>query len=892
MMNIQKLITIHLLITTMVFVTSCGGGGSDNSNSVSGDNSSPDNTSPEPPNSETPQAKPGKLVRSDETKLSTYFQNAIKQNNTVKTGDGSFQETVGTPVLASADASFSTGAAASTTSNASGATGAGGILSSTNIQERGVDEADLLKTDASGRYIYSIKKAFNEGPISFVLEVDTPIVSTDGSAISVLPPQRSFSDIIRIMDTQGSQGITEIKSLSSDKDESWNISGLYLHDTENRLIALSSSNQNFYTNWFNSFYFAAQETEVLLIDVKDPANAAIENRLHFDGQLIDSRRNGDTLYLVLRHFPDYQYVDDLKLAATTTESFLPDYRLNDEKEQPISRPENCYIEDGTFSAEGANGENESSRSVRATSDIITLVAVDLASATPKINSQCYVGSAEAIYASQNALYLATTRWDYGVANGIARYNSKVTTDIHKFAYDGLDFDYRGSGEVNGHLGFKQDSKSFRFSEHEGALRVITFDEDQWVGIFPLELPVDVEVDPLPVEPNQPIGTPIPVEPDGGIGDGAVPLPVLLGQSGTSSTTAVAPTQISVPSPVAPKNILNLSNEQREAIQDYFRIFGEQGFAVVDTDNSNTISVGDIVSVTGGFTGGSIRDITLVANDVRIISETTRQARSPVSLTILKEDANGTALEVISKLPNENRPEPIGLPREQLYATRFIGNRGYVVTFRVTDPLYVLDLSDPTDPFIAGELKIDGYSDYIHPISDNLLLGVGKDAIPATSNGFGDGRGAWYQGVKLTLVDITDPSNPREADKVVIGKRGTESTVLQDHHGFTGVRVNNTYRFALPIDLHNETKALPNGKMLPPNFYYGYTETGLYRYEIDIDRQKIAKVPAMIVENSETRRSFQSRYDRSVFINDNVFYMHDGKFWSQDWHGDNPLTGPK
>lgn len=749
--------------------------------------------------------------------------------------------------------------------------------------------------------IFSVlKKGSNTGDV-IAFEGGVDLALSVDPAFDGLPPERPISDSIRIMDTQGTQGITEINNLSADKDESWNISGLYLHDTEDRLIALSSGNQNFYTNWFNSFYFAAQETEVVLIDIEDPANATVENKLHFDGQLIDSRRNGDTLYMVLRHFPNYQYVDDIKLASTTTESFLPNYHLNDDKEQPISRPENCYIEDGTAdSGDGENGETEDARSIRATSDIITLVAIDLTSATPRINSQCYVGSAEAIYASQNALYLATTRWDYGVRNGIASYNSSITTDIHKFNYEGLDFDYRGSGEVNGHLGFKQDSKSFRFSEHEGALRVITFDEEQWGAIFPLEVaideePFDLEVDPLP---SQPIDNPIPVEPDGGIGDEGGPIPVgppgsTDGSNGTvSAPPPTAPTQVTGTSPVFPNNILKLSNEQRKAIQDFFRIFGEQGFSVVDTDENKTISVGDIVSITGGFTGGPIRDITLTANDVTAISERTSRVRSPVSLTILKENSDGSALEIISKLPNENRPEPIGLPREQLYATRFLGNRGYVVTFRITDPLYVLDLTDPTDPFIAGELKIDGYSDYLHPISDNLILGVGKDAIPASSNGFGDGRGAWYQGVKLSLIDITDPSNPREADKVVIGKRGTESTVLQDHHGFTGVRVNDTYRLALPIELHTETKRLPSNQTLSPNFYHGYTETGLYRYEVDINGQHIVKIPAMIVENADTQRSFQSHYDRSVFINDDVFYMHDGKFWSQDWHGNKPLTGPK
>jgi hypothetical protein len=65
--------------------------------------------------------------------------------------------------------------------------------------------------------------------------------------------------------------------------------------------------------------------------------------------------------------------------------------------------------------------------------------------------------------------------------------------------------------------------------------------------------------------------------------------------------------------------------------------------------------------------------------------------------------------------------------ERIYAVRFIGDVGYVVTFRETDPLYTLDLSDPSDPTVVGELKILGYSAYLHPMGDDLLLGVGQDA---------------------------------------------------------------------------------------------------------------------------------------------------------------------
>ncbi|MGI9287115.1 MAG: beta-propeller domain-containing protein, partial [Pseudomonadales bacterium] len=99
------------------------------------------------------------------------------------------------------------------------------------------------------------------------------------------------------------------------------------------------------------------------------------------------------------------------------------------------------------------------------------------------------------------------------------------------------------------------------------------------------------------------------------------------------------------------------------------------------------------------------------------------------LTVLRESATEQALEVVSTLPNDARPQEIGKPDEILYGVRFFGERAYLVTFEQIDPLYVLDLSDPAQPSIAGELEVPGFSDFIHPVSDELILTLGKDANP-------------------------------------------------------------------------------------------------------------------------------------------------------------------
>lgn len=109
--------------------------------------------------------------------------------------------------------------------------------------------------------------------------------------------------------------------------------------------------------------------------------------------------------------------------------------------------------------------------------------------------------------------------------------------------------------------------------------------------------------------------------------------------------------------------------------------------------------------------------------------------------------------------------------ERIYAVRFMADIGYVVTFRETDPLYTLDLSDPQDPRVLGELKILGYSAYLHPVGEDLVLGVGQDATE-------DGQ---TQGLQLSLFDVSDLSDPQRIHQVTLENAYTEAE--WDHHAF-------------------------------------------------------------------------------------------------------------
>jgi hypothetical protein len=111
--------------------------------------------------------------------------------------------------------------------------------------------------------------------------------------------------------------------------------------------------------------------------------------------------------------------------------------------------------------------------------------------------------------------------------------------------------------------------------------------------------------------------------------------------------------------------------------------------------------------------------------------------------------------------------------EQIYSVRFVGNTGYVVTYRQVDPLYTIDLSTPTAPRVVGQLDLEGYSSYLHPLTNGLLLGVGQDVSTATNE---------PTGTQLELFDVSDPSSPKLLAKATLGA-GSSSQATYDHHAF-------------------------------------------------------------------------------------------------------------
>ena len=139
--------------------------------------------------------------------------------------------------------------------------------------------------------------------------------------------------------------------------------------------------------------------------------------------------------------------------------------------------------------------------------------------------------------------------------------------------------------------------------------------------------------------------------------------------------------------------------------------------------------------------------------------------------------------------------------ERIYSARFMGDKAYMVTFRETDPLFVIDVADPTAPKVLGELKIPGFSNYLHPLDDNHLIGFGYETV-AEKNPQGGEPLILTKGMKVSLFDVTDFKNPKETDTEIIGGRGTYSQVQYDHKALFQHKERNLYGF--PVSIYNES----------------------------------------------------------------------------------------
>ncbi len=251
------------------------------------------------------------------------------------------------------------------------------------------------------------------------------------------------------------------------------------------------------------------------------------------------------------------------------------------------------------------------------------------------------------------------------------------------------------------------------------------------------------------------------------------------------------------------------------------------------------------------------------NNLRVATTTEIWARESVmynNVFVLNEK-----METIGKL------EALA-PDERIYSTRFIGDRLYMVTFKRIDPLFVIDLSDPKNPEVLGELKIPGFSDYLHPYDENHIIGIGKET---EGNEWG---GVSVKGVKLALFDVSDVKNPKPVDKYEIGGAGTDSEALRDHKAFLFDRNKNL--LVIPV-IEVKGKLEYDSRL---GYYRQRYWQGAYVFNIDLDG---FEVKGKVTHNEGDENSDWYWYGspnavrRSLFMDDVLYTVSGIKIKAND-----------
>ncbi|MGI8384996.1 beta-propeller domain-containing protein [Robertmurraya sp. P23] len=206
--------------------------------------------------------------------------------------------------------------------------------------------------------------------------------------------------------------------------------------------------------------------------------------------------------------------------------------------------------------------------------------------------------------------------------------------------------------------------------------------------------------------------------------------------------------------------------------------------------------------------------------------------------------------------------------ERIYSARFMGDRIYIVTFKETDPLFVIDASEPSNPTILGELKIPGFSNYLHPYDENHIIGFGYDTKLVTMEGDKEPR-VLTEGVKLSLFDITDVSNPKEKFTEIIGGRGTYSPLNYDHKALLYNRGNGL--FAFPINVYESVK----GNEYEQKFIF----QGAYVYNVSVDKGFSLKSKISHMKGKELYEEWDNEIQRLVYIDEQLYALSHSKISS-------------
>ena len=217
--------------------------------------------------------------------------------------------------------------------------------------------------------------------------------------------------------------------------------------------------------------------------------------------------------------------------------------------------------------------------------------------------------------------------------------------------------------------------------------------------------------------------------------------------------------------------------------------------------------------------------------------------------------------------------------EKMYSSRFLGDRAYLVTYKTIDPLFVIDLSNPENPQVLGELKIPGYSTYLHPYDENHLIGIGmqtEEKVNRDSSGRVRSTTATITGMKMALFDVTDVNNPIQISDTIIGDSRTTSAILTNHKALLFSKEKEL--LAIPVNNYTEDFEIENSSdeyesMVSSytNYKKEYVSEGYFVYNINLTDGFTLK--GTITHDKTKSKYFYyntSRLLRGLYIDDNLY----------------------
>ena len=217
--------------------------------------------------------------------------------------------------------------------------------------------------------------------------------------------------------------------------------------------------------------------------------------------------------------------------------------------------------------------------------------------------------------------------------------------------------------------------------------------------------------------------------------------------------------------------------------------------------------------------------------------------------------------------------------EKMYSSRFLGDRAYLVTYKTVDPLFVIDLSNPEKPQVLGELKIPGYSTYLHPYDENHLIGIGmqtEEKVNRDSSGRVRSTTATITGMKMALFDVTDVNNPIQISDTIIGDSRTTSAILTNHKALLFSKEKQL--LAIPVNNYTEdfeVESSSDDYQSMINSYTSYKKQyiseGYFVYNINLTDGFTLKGT---ITHAKTKSKYSyyntSRLLRGLYIGDNLY----------------------